>query len=87
MKFAGKFWLILLVITSNLFALDRVPNQLIFKTSEPIIVAARSTGLADFDDFLQNKKKQTILICRDALSYDEYRKLMVALKISGVNRG
>ena len=37
--------------------------------------------------FLQNKKKQTILICRDALSYDEYRKLMVALKISGVNRG
>ncbi len=37
--------------------------------------------------FLQNKKKQTILICRDALPYDEYRKLMVALKISGVNRG
>ncbi len=37
--------------------------------------------------FIQNNKKQTILICRDALSYDEFRKLMVALKISGLKRG
>ena len=36
--------------------------------------------------FMQNKKKQTILICRDALFYDEFRKLMVALKISGLSR-
>ena len=37
--------------------------------------------------FVQNKENQTILICRDALFYDEYRKLMVALKISGLNKG
>ena len=37
-------------------------------------------------NFIQNKKKQTILICRDALFYDEYRKLMVKLKISGISR-
>ena len=37
--------------------------------------------------FMQNKQKQTILICRDALFYDEYRKLMVALKITGLKRG
>ena len=37
--------------------------------------------------FIHNKKKQTILICRDALFYDEFRKLMVALKISGLNKG
>ena len=37
--------------------------------------------------FIQNKKKQTILICRDALFYDEFRKLMIALKISGLKRG
>ena len=36
--------------------------------------------------FIQNKKKQTILICRDALFHNEFRKLMVALKISGLNR-
>ena len=35
--------------------------------------------------FIQNKKKQTIFICRDALFYDEYRKLMVTLKISGLS--
>ena len=37
--------------------------------------------------FVQNKENQTILICRDALFYDEYRKLMVTLKISGLNKG
>lgn len=37
--------------------------------------------------FIHNNKKQTILICRDALMYDEFRKLMVALKISGLNKG
>ena len=37
--------------------------------------------------FVQNKENQTILICRDALFYDEFRKLMVALKISGLNKG
>ena len=37
--------------------------------------------------FVQNKENQTILICRDALFYDKFRKLMVALKISGLNKG
>ena len=37
--------------------------------------------------FIHNNKKQTILICKDALFYDEFRKLMVALKISGLNKG
>jgi len=36
--------------------------------------------------FMQNKKNQSILICRDALIYDEFRKLMVALKISGLKK-
>ncbi len=36
--------------------------------------------------YRQNKKKQTILICRDALNTDEFRKLLVALKISGMRR-
>ncbi len=36
--------------------------------------------------FMQNKKKQTILICRDALFQNDFRRLMVALKISGLNR-
>ena len=34
----------------------------------------------------QNKQKQTILICKDALINDDYRKLMVALKISGLKK-
>lgn len=34
----------------------------------------------------QNTKKQTILICRDALKKDEFRKLMVELKISGLQK-
>ncbi|MCF7794027.1 MAG: S8 family serine peptidase [Candidatus Cloacimonetes bacterium] len=60
MKFAGSFGLILIIITSNIFGLDRVPNQLIFKTSEPIITTSRSTGLADFDSFLQTKNIKNI---------------------------
>ncbi len=36
--------------------------------------------------FMQNKEKQSILICTDALFYDEFRKLLVALKISGLNK-
>ena len=36
--------------------------------------------------FVQNKENQTMLICRDALFYDEFRKLMVALKISGLKK-
>lgn len=31
-----------------------------------------------------NRKKQAILICKDALKNDEYRKMMVELKISGL---
>lgn len=34
--------------------------------------------------YRQNKKKQTILIAIDALKNDEYRKLMVALKVSAM---
>jgi len=34
----------------------------------------------------QNRQKQTILICKDALINDDYRKLMVALRISGLKR-
>jgi hypothetical protein len=34
----------------------------------------------------QNRKKQTILICKDALKNDEFRKLMVELKISGLRK-
>ena len=34
----------------------------------------------------QNNKKKTILICRDALENDKYRKLMVELKVSGLNK-
>ncbi len=60
MKFAGSVWLIMVIITSNLLALDRVPNQLIFKTSEPTITTSRSTGLADFDNFLQTKNIKNI---------------------------
>lgn len=59
MKFAGKLWLILL-LAGNLFAMDRVPNQLIFKTSAPIGLTTRSTGLADFDRFLQINKVKNI---------------------------
>ena len=35
---------------------------------------------------IQNKQKQTILICKDALIADDYRKLMVELKISGIQK-
>jgi len=35
---------------------------------------------------LQNNSKKTILICRDALIDDEYRKLLVLLKISGLKK-
>ncbi len=34
----------------------------------------------------QNRKKQTILICKDALKHDDFRKLMVELKMSGIKR-
>ncbi len=34
----------------------------------------------------QSKPKQTILICKDALINDDYRKLMVALRISGLKK-
>ena len=34
----------------------------------------------------QSKKKQTILICRDTLIQNDYRKLMVALRLSGLKR-
>ncbi len=33
-----------------------------------------------------NKKIQTILIVKDALTHDNYRKLMVLLKIAGVKK-
>jgi len=33
-----------------------------------------------------NHSKRTILICRDALIDDEYRKLLVILKISGLKK-
>lgn len=33
---------------------------------------------------MQNQQKQTILIFNDALNGDEYRKLVVELKISGL---
>jgi len=35
---------------------------------------------------LQNNSKKTILICRDALIDDSYRKLLVLLKISGLKK-
>ncbi len=35
---------------------------------------------------IQNKQKKTILICKDALIEDDYRKLMVELKISGIQK-
>ena len=35
---------------------------------------------------IQNKQKRTILICKDALVEDDYRKLMVELKISGIQK-
>lgn len=34
----------------------------------------------------QNKRKQTILICKDALINDDYRKLIVALRLSGLKK-
>jgi hypothetical protein len=34
----------------------------------------------------KNKQKQSILICKDALINDDYRKLMVALKIAGLKK-
>lgn len=70
MKLAGSFWLIFAIITSSLFALDRVPNQLIFKTSEPTVTSSRSTGLSDFDTFLQTKKIKNI---KPVLSNDRNR--------------
>lgn len=35
---------------------------------------------------IQNKKKRTIIICNDTMTNDNYRKLLVALKISGLSK-
>jgi hypothetical protein len=45
----------------------------------------RPTDLSRFNQ--KNKQKQSILICKDALINDDYRKLMVALKITGLKKG
>ncbi len=60
MKHARIIWLIALLAAFQLQALERVPNQLIFKTSETIAVSARSTGLKDFDSFLQSSQLKEI---------------------------
>ncbi len=35
---------------------------------------------------IQNKKKRAIIICNDTMTNDNYRKLLVALKISGLSK-
>lgn len=46
--------LFLLFIIFKISALDKVPNQLIFKTIQTIRIQQNSTGLASFDIFLQS---------------------------------
>jgi len=35
---------------------------------------------------IQNQKKRAIIICKDTMTNDNYRKLLVALKISGLSK-
>lgn len=46
-----------------------------------------TSNIVFFNFKTQNDKKKAILICKDALSVDQYRQLMVELKISGLKKG
>jgi len=60
MKNAGSLLLLLLLFSLNLNGWDYVPNQLLFKTSGSRTISRTSTGLAEFDSFLQNSGLKNI---------------------------
>ncbi len=64
------------------WAIDFAENHYHPITIIPSTVITRFLIILHFK--MQNQKKQTILIFNDALNGDEYRKLVVELKISGL---
>ncbi|HHE37521.1 MAG TPA: hypothetical protein ENL20_02985 [Candidatus Cloacimonetes bacterium] len=55
-----KFTLIMLVIPLFLSCLDRVPKQMIIKTSSPKEISRNGLGLSEFDSFLSEKQVRNI---------------------------